>query len=44
MNKKPTRNVLQGPLMYLLILAIILLMVHMLRDRKSTRLNSSHAR
>ena len=32
MNKKPTRNVLQGPLMYLLILAIILLMVHMLSD------------
>ena len=32
MNKKPARNVLQGPLMYLLILAIILLMVHMLSD------------
>ena len=32
MNKKPTKNVLQGPLMYLLILAIILLMVHMLSD------------
>ena len=32
MNKKPARKVLQGPLMYLLILAIILLMVHMLSD------------
>ena len=32
MNKKPTRKALQGPLMYLLILAVILLMVHMLSD------------
>ena len=32
MNKKPTRKVLQGPLMYLLILAVILLMVHMLSE------------
>ena len=29
MNKKPMRKVLQGPLMYLLLLAIILLVVHM---------------
>ncbi len=32
MNKKPTRKALQGPLMYLLILAAILLMVHILSD------------
>ncbi len=32
MNKKPLRKVLQGPLMYLLVLAVILMMVHMLSD------------
>ena len=32
MNKKPLRKVLQGPLMYLLLLAVILLVVHMLTD------------
>ncbi len=32
MNKKPIRKTLQGPLMYLLILAVILLMVHMLSE------------
>ena len=32
MNKKPLRKALQGPLMYLLILAVILLMVHMLSE------------
>ena len=32
MNKKPVRKVLQGPLMYLLLLAVILLVVHMLTD------------
>ena len=32
MDKKPVRKVLQGPLMYLLILAVILLMVHMLSE------------
>ena len=32
MNKKPMRKVLQGPLMYLLLLAVILLVVHMLTD------------
>ena len=32
MNKKPLRKVLQGPLMYLLLLAVILLMVHVLSD------------
>ena len=32
MNKKPLRKVLQGPLMYLLLLAVILLMVHMLSE------------
>ena len=32
MNKKPLRKILQGPLMYLLLLAIILLMVHMLSE------------
>ena len=30
MNKKPLRKILQGPLMYLLLLAVILLMVQML--------------
>ena len=32
LNKKPLRKVLQGPLMYLLLLAVILLVVHMLTD------------
>ncbi len=32
MNKRPNRKALQGPLMYLLILAVILLMVHMLSE------------
>ena len=32
MNKKPLRKILQGPLMYLLLLAVILLMVHMLSE------------
>ena len=32
MNKKPLRKVLQGPLMYLLLLAVIMLVVHMLTD------------
>ena len=32
MNKKPVRQVLQGPLMYLLLFAIILLVVHMMTD------------
>ena len=32
LNKKPIRKTLQGPLMYLLILAVILLMVHMLSE------------
>ena len=32
MNKKPLKKVLQGPLMYLLLLAVILLMVHMLSE------------
>ena len=32
MNKKPLRKILQGPLMYLLILAVILMMVHMLSE------------
>ena len=32
LNKRPNRKALQGPLMYLLILAVILLMVHMLSE------------
>ena len=32
LNKRPVRKILQGPLMYLLMLAVILLVVHMLTD------------
>ena len=32
MNKKPTRKILQGPLMLMLMVAIILLVVHLLTD------------
>ena len=37
MNKKPIRKILQGPLMYLLLLAIILLVVHMLTDGSTSQ-------
>ena len=37
MNKKPVRKVLQGPLMYLLLLAVILLVVHVLTDETANQ-------
>ena len=37
MNKRPVRKVLQGPLMYLLLLAVILLVVQMLTNGTTTQ-------